>query len=61
MQIAIIGTKEEIIEIMKYIGKMQITSNTERVLRAEFSSRIEERTQLQFDGMNQSIENASSR
>lgn len=60
MQLAIIGTKEEIIEIMKYVENMQVMSNTERVLRAEFSSRIEERTQLQFDGINQSIEKAGS-
>lgn len=61
MQLAIIGTKEEIIEIMKYVEKMKVTSNTERVLRAEFSSRVEERTQLQFEGMNHSIERVSSR
>lgn len=61
MQLAIIGTKEEIIEIMKFMENMQITSSTERVLRAEFSSRVEERTQLQFEGMNHSIERVSSR
>lgn len=61
MQLAIIGTKEEIIEIVKYMENMRVTSSTERVLRAEFSSRVEERTQLQFEGMNQSIERVSSR
>lgn len=61
MQLAIIGTKEEIIEIIKHIDNMKITSNTERVLRAEYSSRIEDRTQLKLEEMNHKVGKASSR
>ncbi|KAB2861173.1 MAG: hypothetical protein F9K39_13900 [Exiguobacterium chiriqhucha] len=61
MQLAIIGTKEEISEILKFVENMRVTSRGERVVRTELTSRIEERTQLQFESMNQSIERVSSR
>ena len=49
MQLAIIGTKEEISEILKFVESMRITSKGERVVRTELTSRIEELKQLQFE------------
>ena len=49
MQLAIIGTKEEISEILKFVESMRIRSKGERVVRAELTSRIEKRKQLQFE------------
>jgi len=60
MQLAIIGTKEEISEILRFVESMRVTSKGERVIRTEFTSRIEERTQLQFDIPNHTNEKASS-
>ena len=49
MQLAIIGTKEEISEILKFVESMRITSKGERVVRTELTSRVEERKQLQSE------------
>ncbi|TCI25591.1 hypothetical protein EVJ32_09730 [Exiguobacterium sp. SH5S4] len=60
MQLAIIGTKEEISEVLKFVEKMHVITKNERVVRAEFSSRIDERIQLQFDDMHHAVEKAGS-
>ncbi|STO08085.1 hypothetical protein [Exiguobacterium aurantiacum] len=59
MQLAIIGTKEEISEILRFVEGMRVTAKGERVIRTEFTSRIEERSQLQLDIPNHSNEKAS--
>ncbi|MCV9899813.1 hypothetical protein OKS35_06715 [Exiguobacterium sp. N5] len=49
MQLAIIGSKEEILEVMRFVERMQITGQGEQVIRAEFKTKVEERKQLQFE------------
>lgn len=49
MQLAIIGSKEEILEVMRFVEKMQITGRGEQVIRAEFKTKVEDRKQLQFE------------
>lgn len=49
MQLAIIGSKEEILEVMRFVERMQINGQGEQVIRAEFKTKVEERKQLQFE------------
>lgn len=53
MQLAIIGSKEEIMEVMRYIESMRVIMRViqkgEQVVRAEMVTRTEERTQLRFE------------
>ena len=49
MQLAIIGSKEEIMEVMRYIEGMRVIQKGEQVVRAEMITRTEERTQLRFE------------
>lgn len=49
MQLAIIGSKEEIMEVMRYIEGMRVIQKGEQVVRAEMVTRTEERTQLRFE------------
>lgn len=51
MQLAIIGSKEEILEVMRFVERMQITGQGEQVIRAEFKTKVEERKQLQFENV----------
>ncbi|WP_031423036.1 hypothetical protein [Exiguobacterium sp. NG55] len=49
MQLAIIGSKEEIMEVMRYIEGMRVIQKGEQVVRAEMVTRTEERMQLRFE------------
>lgn len=49
MQLAIIGSKEEIMEVMRYIEGMRVIQKGEQVIRAEIVTRTEERMQLRFE------------
>lgn len=49
MQLAIIGSKEEIMEVMRYIEGMRVIQKGEQAVRAEMITRMEERTQLRFE------------
>lgn len=49
MQLAIIGSKEEIMEVMRYIEGMRVIQKGEQVVRAETVTRTEERMQLRFE------------
>ncbi|WED56194.1 hypothetical protein OE059_04870 [Exiguobacterium profundum] len=49
MQLAIIGSKEEIMEVMRYIEGMRVIQKGEQVVRAEVVTRTEERLQLRFE------------
>ncbi|MCT4786851.1 hypothetical protein ACFQO8_06285 [Exiguobacterium aestuarii] len=49
MQLAIIGSKEEIMEVMRYIEGMRVIQKGEQVVRAEIVTRTEEQTQLRFE------------
>lgn len=49
MQLAIIGSKEEIMEVMQYIEGMRVIQKGEQVVRAEVVTRTEERLQLRFE------------
>ncbi|WP_321285009.1 hypothetical protein [Exiguobacterium profundum] len=51
MQLAIIGSKEEIMEVMRYIEGMRVIQKGEQVVRAEMVTRTEERMQLRFEDM----------
>lgn len=49
MQLAIIGSKEEIMEVIQYIEGMRVIQKGEQVVRAEVVTRTEERLQLRFE------------
>lgn len=49
MQLAIIGSKEEIMEVMRYIEGMRVIQKGEQVVRAEVVTRTEDRLQLRFE------------
>lgn len=49
MQLAIIGSKEEIMEVMRYIEGMRVIQKGEQVVRAEVVTRTEERMQLRIE------------
>lgn len=49
MQLAIIGSKEEIMEVMRYIEGMRVIQKGEQVVRAEVVTRTEELLQLRFE------------
>lgn len=41
MQLAIIGSKDEILEVMKYVQGMQVISQSDHVTRVELTSKFE--------------------
>lgn len=55
MQLAIIGSKEEIIEVVKYIEGMRVIQKGEQVVRAEAITHIEKRVQLRFEDIMPSV------
>lgn len=42
MQLAIIGSKDEILEVIKYVQGMQIISQSDQVARVELTSKFED-------------------
>ena len=57
MQLAIIGSKEEIMEVMRYIEGMRVIQKGEQVVRAEMVTRTEERMQLRFEDIPSNTKN----